>query len=98
MKTDKQHRALAQNGGGTGVQLGSGTGVRLLFLCFRSVWFQTLVSCSLVHTAQVVCFGEVPGDAVTSGKGGAPSKALLSGSMRWKWQLDHRGFVISSKM
>ncbi|XP_063215330.1 bcl-2-like protein 13 isoform X3 [Chroicocephalus ridibundus] len=60
--------------------------------------FQTLVSCSLVNNAHVVCFGDVLGAAVTSGEGGAPSKALISGSILWKCRLDQLGFVISSKM
>lgn len=46
----------------------------LAFPCF--VWFHTLVSCSLVNNAHKVSFGEVLGVAVSSGKGGAPSKAL----------------------
>lgn len=98
MKMDKQYRELAQNGEGSDIQLGSCTCVFFLFLCFVSVWFQTLVSCSLVNSAHMVSFGEVLGDAVTSGKGGAPRKALISGLILWKCQLDRLAFVISSKM
>lgn len=71
-------------------------GLMYLHLLSSSVWFQTLVSCSLVNNAHTVCFGDVLNDAVMSGKGRAPSRALTSGSVLWKCRL---GFLISySKM
>ena len=48
----------------------------------------------LVTNAHVVRSGDVLGDAVTSGKGGAHSKARTSGSVLWKCQV---GFVIPAK-
>lgn len=71
-------------------------GLMYLHLHSSSVWYQTVVSCSLVSNAHTVCFGDVLCDAVMSGEGGAPNRALTSGSILWKCQL---GFLISySKM
>lgn len=74
MKMDRKYTAPAQIGEGSGIQLGLCTCV--CFPCSVSVWFQTLVSCSLVNNAHVVCYGDVLSNAVTSGKEKLPAKLL----------------------
>lgn len=78
---------------GSGIQLGSCTCV--CFLCSVAVWFQTLVSCQ-VNNDHVVHFGDVM--VIKSGKGGAPSKAHVRGSILSTRQLDQLGSVISTEM
>lgn len=53
-----------------------GSCTRVCFLCFVSVWFQTLVSSCLVNSAHMVCFGDVLSDAVMSGEEELPARLL----------------------
>lgn len=54
-----------------------------------------LLSCQ-VNNDHVVHFGDVM--VIKSGKGGAPSKAHVRGSILWTRQLDQLGSVIPTEM